>query len=222
SGADQFDASGFQIYLDVDGSGTFNAGDTILPNSARVYYLVEIPEGRTTKVLVVADIPLSATDAQVAGVSLEATAYGSVDGTTGQYVATADTLAPAACPNTPGAEAPTVVDNVFADAEGVLDPALPAGRNGKHSAADGYIITSASIVVGKTSTVIDDPINGTTNPKAIPGATIRYCITVTNNGGANATNVTITDAMPNDGSGGYYVTYQPGTLYAGGATCAQD
>src|SRR5690606_36507468 len=52
-----------------------------------------------------------------------------------------------------------------------------------------------------------------------PGATIRYCITVTNNGGANATNVIITDAMPNDGAGGYYVTYQPGTLYAGGADC---
>src|SRR5690606_36073034 len=126
SGADQFDASGFQIYLDVNGNGTFDTGDTILPNSAGVYFLDEIPQGRTTKVLVVADIPRSPTDAQVAGVSLEATAYGTVNGTTGQYVATSGTLAPAAFANTAGAESPTVVDNVFADAAGLLDPALPA------------------------------------------------------------------------------------------------
>ncbi len=38
------------------------------------------------------------------------------------------------------------------------------------------------LTVSKISSIIADPINGTTNPKAIPGATVEYLITVTNIG----------------------------------------
>jgi uncharacterized repeat protein (TIGR01451 family) len=44
--------------------------------------------------------------------------------------------------------------------------------------------------------VISDPFNGTTNPKAIPGATVEYAITLTNTGAQNASVVTITDPIP--------------------------
>jgi|GEM_PF-1071991 len=38
------------------------------------------------------------------------------------------------------------------------------------------------LTVSKVSSIIADPVNGTTNPKAIPGATVEYLITVTNIG----------------------------------------
>ncbi|WP_370293953.1 hypothetical protein [Thalassolituus sp.] len=48
----------------------------------------------------------------------------------------------------------------------------------------------------KSSVVISDPINGTENPKAIPGAVVEYTITLINTGTADATNVVITDELP--------------------------
>ena len=49
------------------------------------------------------------------------------------------------------------------------------------------------------SQVISDPVNGTTNPKAIPGATVQYCITVANAAGAaTATDVDVVDDLPAD------------------------
>ena len=36
--------------------------------------------------------------------------------------------------------------------------------------------------VTKTSFIISDPVNGTNNPKAIPGATVEYLISVSNAG----------------------------------------
>ena len=43
----------------------------------------------------------------------------------------------------------------------------------------------------KTVVVESDPINGTTNPKAIPGAILLYTITVTNNGDGSSDEDTI-------------------------------
>lgn len=58
----------------------------------------------------------------------------------------------------------------------------------------------AQLDVTKVSSVISDPVNGTTNPKAIPGATIEYLITVTNNGPdpADVDSVEIWDDGPAD------------------------
>lgn len=51
--------------------------------------------------------------------------------------------------------------------------------------------------VAKTSAVISDPIDGTTNPKRIPGAIIRYSVTLTNTGvGTVDTGTAITDPVP--------------------------
>ncbi|EAQ29871.1 hypothetical protein NAP1_03825 [Erythrobacter sp. NAP1] len=57
-----------------------------------------------------------------------------------------------------------------------------------------------TLSVSKVSSVIADPINGTTNPKAIPGATIEYLITVANTGGSatDADTVTVWDDGPAD------------------------
>ena len=56
----------------------------------------------------------------------------------------------------------------------------------------------ATLLLDKTSIVISDPVNGTTNPKYIPGATARYCILVTNAGSATTTTVALTDSLPAD------------------------
>ena len=47
--------------------------------------------------------------------------------------------------------------------------------------------------ISKRSCIITDPVNGTTNPKRIPGGTIRYAIEVSNSGSSDATDVTTTD-----------------------------
>lgn len=52
-----------------------------------------------------------------------------------------------------------------------------------------------SLVVVKTAQTLEDPFNGTTNPKAIPGALVEYTITVQNNGTAAAEQVRITDVI---------------------------
>jgi uncharacterized repeat protein (TIGR01451 family) len=76
-----------------------------------------------------------------------------------------------------------------------------------------FTIAGAGVSLSKTSDVITDPTNGATNPKPIPGATIRYCILVANAGPATASFVTITDPLPAD------ITYSPGTMKSG-AACA--
>ncbi len=71
----------------------------------------------------------------------------------------------------------------------------------------------ADIAVSKTSTVIDNPTQGTTNPTAIPGATLSYCILVTNAGSAPATSVSAIDPIPAN------VTFVAGSMQSG-ASCA--
>jgi uncharacterized repeat protein (TIGR01451 family) len=71
--------------------------------------------------------------------------------------------------------------------------------DGVFSARGSYTVSAASLTVTKTSRVIADLVNGTTNPKAIPGATVEYCIAVTNAAGsATATDVVVTDVVPAD------------------------
>lgn len=67
--------------------------------------------------------------------------------------------------------------------------------------------------VAKSSQIISDPVNGTTNPKAIPGAVIRYCILVTNGGTFTTTSLIITDSLP------AATTFVPGSMTSGNS-CA--
>ncbi|MBS0482384.1 MAG: DUF4347 domain-containing protein [Proteobacteria bacterium] len=69
------------------------------------------------------------------------------------------------------------------------------------------------ITVQKTSSVVSDPVNGTTNPKLIPGATIRYCILVTNPGTVPATSIVSSDPLPAN------IAFISGSMRSG-TTCA--
>jgi hypothetical protein len=57
---------------------------------------------------------------------------------------------------------------------------------------------TAELVIVKSSTVISDPVNGTVNPKLIPGAIVEYSITVRNVGVAqpDTASIIMTDIMP--------------------------
>ncbi|WP_296721060.1 CshA/CshB family fibrillar adhesin-related protein [Erythrobacter sp.] len=80
-------------------------------------------------------------------------------------------------------------------------------------------ITTAVLEVDKTSVVISDPVNGTTNPKAIPGAIVEYSITIRNVGrrSVDSSSIVIIDDMPADMafSTGTPVTFQDGSPESG-------
>lgn len=73
---------------------------------------------------------------------------------------------------------------------------------------------TATVAIDKTSTLVSDPINNTTNPFAVPGARIRYCLQVSHTSGNSAANaIRVTDVVPST------MTVVPGSLRTG-ATCA--
>jgi uncharacterized repeat protein (TIGR01451 family) len=57
-------------------------------------------------------------------------------------------------------------------------------------------LISPSLTMVKSSSVVSDPRNGGTNPKAIPGATVRYTVSVSNSTAGTADSNVFTDAVP--------------------------
>ncbi|WP_068075479.1 CshA/CshB family fibrillar adhesin-related protein [Novosphingobium lentum] len=57
---------------------------------------------------------------------------------------------------------------------------------------------NASLTIAKTSALVSDPVNGATNPLAIPGAIVRYTFTVTNTGPTvvDSNSVLLIDTLP--------------------------
>jgi uncharacterized repeat protein (TIGR01451 family) len=185
----------FQIYVDTNGNNVFDAADTL------VTYLDEVDEDETVRVFVIADIGLNAENGDEFDVTLTADAHagGGAGALGAELVATAGA-------NTAG------VDTVLFDGAGATD----AANDGAFSATGTYEVAGALVTVAKTSRVVSDPVNGTTDPKAIPGATVEYCITVANAAGAaTATDVDVTDDLPFD------VTYDAvfGIFVDGDAVC---
>jgi uncharacterized repeat protein (TIGR01451 family) len=202
SDTDTFDATNLRTYVDSNANGTYDAG-----TDTQVTYLDEVAADASKTVFVLADIPLGKVTGDVAVVVLTATGReGGGSGSEG--VALTQTTGA----NTSG------MDTVFADGAGSTDSAGDAA----YSARDDYTAFAAALTVTKTSTIISDPINGTTNPKFIPGATLQYCVIVANAAGsATATNVTISDTLPATLT--YYSAYGikvDGTVSSG--TCATD
>lgn len=178
-GTDNFDVTGVKMYVDANANGTFeSASDTL------VTYIDQLAADSSKTVFVVATVPVGRATGDVAGVKLtgvasEATAAGSLGATI-----TASS----------GANAQNSVDTVLADANVANGN---TAYDGIDFASDDYTVLAATLTVTKTSRVVSDPVNGSTNPKAIPGATVEYCIAVSNAAGsATATNLSISDTLP--------------------------
>lgn len=177
SNTDTFDATNVKVYVDTNTNGSYDAGTDL-----EVAYLDELAADASQTVFVVADIPLSLATTDVAAVTLTATGR---EG--GAAASQGAALSETSGANTAG------MDTVFADVAGATDGA----RDAAHSAKDDWTVLAAALTISKLSTVISDPVNGTTNPKAIPGATIEYCIVVANAAGsATASSVAISDPLP--------------------------
>lgn len=134
-------------------------------------------------ILVVGDIPLGATNGQVAGVTLSAAVLDSNG--------LAITAATDATVNGAG-----TVETIFADAAKAGNGGTSAARDGIDVATDDYTISAAVLSVFKSSVIISDGVSGG-NFKSVPGAVVEYCISVANAaGGATATNINISDLVP--------------------------
>ncbi len=177
--ADSIDVTNLRVFVDANGNGTYEAGTDVA-----VAISTLAPDASVT-VFVLADIPIGATNAQQANVTLTATT--TTTGTTTAVVATvgADTAG---------------VDIVFADAATVeLEfVGVNAARNAQATARDAYRIASSVISVAKTSLLVCDPFNGNAaDRKNIPGAIVRWTITISNaaGAGASATLAQVTDTL---------------------------
>jgi uncharacterized repeat protein (TIGR01451 family) len=85
------------------------------------------------------------------------------------------------------------VNDAGADVQGTVQIVV---ANNTAFAQDTYVVATATLGVTKTSSVISDPFNGTTNPKAIPGAVMQYAIAIANTGSQAATLQSINDPIP--------------------------
>lgn len=197
-GTDNFDATNVRVFVDSNGNGIYD------PGTDTQTFLDEVPADASRTVFIVADIPAGRVTGDLATYSLTGVAADA--GTAGNLGATSV--------QTAGADSAAVVDTVFADAAGD-GSATDVARDGRASDDDAYIVQAAAISVVKSSRVISDPINGTTNPKRIPGAVVEYCIEVVNAaGGATANSVVVSDSIA-----GQPVTFNASSILTGSSSC---
>ena len=212
---DNFDVNGgFTYYLD-NGDGIFNAADDTV-----ITYVDNLASGDSRIIHVVSNIQTGLTNNDRAAIELTATARASgqtltYNATTFQYDVTATgagTLGGVLTQAGANSADPLAIDTVFAD----TDANGQIARDGAAFDTDDYLVFTAGIIAAKSSRIVASPIPGDTSGTNIPGATIEYCILVTNAvGGADAQAVTITDVLPGE------VTYESAYgVRVGGADCA--
>lgn len=190
-GTDDFNVTNLRTFVDANANGTYDAGVDIAT------FIDELAADATVTVFIVADIP-SGANQHTAIVGLRATtAAAGGSGALGADLVATSLLT---------ADSPGTVDIVFADDANLLDQP----RDGAQWAFDAYTIDTAAVTVAKTARVVSDPYNLLVNPKAIPGAVIEYCMTVSNAGPGIAAGLTLSDALPAN------TTYVANSLTVGG------
>lgn len=180
-------------YWDVNGNGTYEPGTD---NITHINSLA-VDDGSLSTyatVFVVASIPGGYADGEIALVDLSATAR-TDDAAATLGGALTETAGAGTLDNTGG----TVADVVFADAVTTYDA---AARDATDTDRGGYEIVSAQISIQKTVANYWWHIDGlgnasVANPQSIPGAYVRYTITVSNDVAAtgSATLTTISDTL---------------------------
>lgn len=83
-------------------------------------------------------------------------------------------------------------------AAGGLTASIGAVSLSNPLAATDSLVVTAPLTATKSALIYSDPINGVTNPKAIPGSVTTFTITVTNPGATatDANTIVLADAMP--------------------------
>lgn len=201
TGTDNFDLANLKIYVDANNNGVYD------PGTDTATYIDELAPDASATVFIVGDIPTLPTTS-MAQVGLNVTvAAGGATGTQGAALVATDLNV---------LNQDSIVDVVFADNDndGVLGYDTPRNGQGWAYAAFEVGVHSLNLSVTKTATVLSDGVN-TLNPKALPGAIVQYCLTVTNPVGLTpAANVNLTDVIPAS------TTYVPGSITIGGIGAA--
>jgi uncharacterized repeat protein (TIGR01451 family) len=171
------------------------ASCTVAVNGTPQAYVANLAPGASATVTVACPIASNRVNNDLAGISLTAQA------------ATAGSNGAALAVQTAGAETAGTVDIVFADGAGSDD----ADRDGKGSARSSYRVVTASLLMTKTFAPVCDPLNGSTNPKNIPGAYVQYTVTIANGGATPAILTTISDTLSSN------VDFDPDLITGAGA-----
>ncbi|MDT8421328.1 MAG: hypothetical protein RQ754_12940 [Desulfuromonadales bacterium] len=183
------------LYIDSDASGDYSAGDTLIqlnPVSGTYYPInVDVAPDGTVDILLVGTTPAGVSSGETSTYSLVAQVLddAATDAVTTDDGATADD--------------PATIDVVFADGEAQSTAAVngvPANtdivQDGKYLATATYTFQGSGVTVSKSYAVLWDPINGNSNPKAIPGAYVKYTLVVSNAAGSPAAILNqITDSL---------------------------
>ena len=172
---DTIDAANIKVYFGPDATTAYNAGTAVAATLAP-----DIAQDTGKRIFVLADLPLAATNG--AGANVRLTVKGATAGSLGATIETA----------TNGADAVGAVDVVIAAAVTTTTGTVTTSVK---TADSGYAVQAPTLTVTKTEAVVTDPVNLTVNPKAIPGATVEYTLTITNNGAVAANGVSFTDAI---------------------------
>jgi uncharacterized repeat protein (TIGR01451 family) len=197
---DVFDTTGgFTFYLDNPSGGTvgvFDGTDTLIT------HIDALASGDSVIIHVVSEVPTGLDTDDRAAIQLTATAREN-DG--------AATLGAAFTVSASNDVDPMVVDTVFADG----DADGQVAGDGSAFDTDDYYVLAAGITATKSSRIVAGAFAGDTTGTFLPGATIEYCILVSNSSGsATADSVTISDTLPAE------VAYDSGYGVAvGGADC---
>ncbi len=177
-GSDNFDLANLAIRVDSAAGqpiASFTPG-TYDSSTDTATTVTTLAADQSTTVFVLGDIPGTATNAQSATVNLQAI---SIEPATLNVGTVGTDIVETAGADTAG------IDTVFGD----------TGRDGTESTTNVYTVSSATLGVTKSATVISDPFNNTSNPKAIPGAVVEYAIAIANTGAVPAQEVGVSDAL---------------------------
>ena len=186
---DNFDATACTTFVESGATAGYQAAQD---TATFIDELTANGAGSTATVYVVCNIPAAQANNSVAIVEL--TAVARTGGTAGGAVG-------AALANNTASANTAAVDNVFADAAVAAvnaDGTIPvqAGNDATGIARDAYKVSAAILTVSKTQSIVCDPVNGTTNQHNIPGAVVRWTITISNAAGAGSANLaTVTDGL---------------------------
>jgi len=190
---DNFQVTGCVIALSsTTGAATFSTtgGD----------HLNALVADEVATVTVSCDIPPAQADGDFAAISLTATARAN-DGAATLGAALVETANTAAG-----------VEIVFGDAAKAATG--DTAGDGVDSARDGYFVQAPKLTITKTVATLCDPVDGDASPHNIPGAVVRWTITIANGGAVSANLTSISDAIPTN------TTFDPDMITGAGSTAA--
>jgi uncharacterized repeat protein (TIGR01451 family) len=187
-----------KYYIDINNDGLLDDGEVAITAATAAIQLLQNTGSNSitdyaVQIIVEIVVPGNAGDTTTIDYSLVTTAVEPITGNIGLPNANID-------PTLEDEEWDRLLVQTVVDNSSVIpgDVGIIRTENGT------YTIIAANVSLAKAVRVIEDPITGLLDltsgsevyPKAIPGATVEYALTITNSGQLAATGITVTDDVP--------------------------